>query len=478
MGDRLLEISRNDMARNIIKGLGLPLPLPQPLDRADGPWDDQPLMDYQVAVGHAKKSELGAVLARTLPAAGAWCLVSAGDKVLRDYQEHGDAWGRIPKAVANDGAIEGARINGIVFDATGMSEPADLFPMYEFVHTKMRALARCGRVIMITRPWESIKDPAGAAAARGVEGFTRCVGKEVGKLGATANVVTVEKGAEDRLEPVLRFFLSKRSAYVSGQPINVTADTKAPEAPVNIRPLDGKSALVTGAAQGIGKEIARTLAREGARVICMDLPNSEDLTAQLARDIGGTALHHDITADDAARVITEHVKQHHNKKLDIIVNNAGVTRDKMLKNMDEQRWNMAIEINLRSVIRVTDDLLKLMPADGRIVCLASIAGIAGNVGQANYGASKAGIIALVKTLAPTLAKKGICANAVAPGFIETRMTAAIPFATREAGRRLSSLSQGGLPEDVAEVVCFLSSPQASGINGEVIRICGQNFLGA
>ena len=148
--------------------------------------------------------------------------------------------------------------------------------------------------------------------------------------------------------------------------------------------------------------------------------------------------------------------------------------------MPEERWTTLMEINLSSEERINDALLEggLLAANGRIVCVSSMSGIAGNSGQTNYATSKAGVIGMVEALAPELAARGATINAVAPGFIETKMTAAMPIGPREAGRRMSSLSQGGLPVDVAEAIAWFASPGSTGVNGNTVRVCGQNLLGA
>ncbi len=148
--------------------------------------------------------------------------------------------------------------------------------------------------------------------------------------------------------------------------------------------------------------------------------------------------------------------------------------------MNEQQWQLLMDINIGSIQRINKALLatEMLDQGGRIVGVASISGIAGNLGQSNYAYSKSAVIGMVDSMAAVCAKRGITINAVAPGFIETQMTAAIPFATRQVGRRLSSLSQGGLPQDVAEVVSFYLSPQAAGVNGNTVRVCGQSLMGA
>jgi 3-oxoacyl-[acyl-carrier protein] reductase len=173
------------------------------------------------------------------------------------------------------------------------------------------------------------------------------------------------------------------------------------------------------------------------------------------------------------------VKAHHGG-VDIIVHNAGVTRDKTLANMTQQQWDMVMNINLSSEERINDELIAqgAIRDNGRVICVSSISGIAGNMGQSNYGMSKAGVIGMVQSMTPVLFAKNITINAVAPGFIETQMTAAIPFAIREAGRRMNSMSQGGLPVDVAEAIAWYASPASAGVTGNIVRVCGQSLIGA
>ena len=320
---------------------------------------------------------------------------------------------------------------------------------------------------------------AAAVAARAVEGFVRSVGKEIGKLGATANLLYVERGAEARAAGPLRFFLSAHSAYVDGQPVRITSAPDMPDEIAFTQALKDKVALVTGGARGIGAATARRLAAEGAHVVCLDIPADRETLDATVAEVGGTALPLDITDEEAPRKIADFLKEKFGG-VDIVVHNAGVTRDKTLANMPEHFWDMVLSINLLSILKIDEVLLgeKVMRDHGRIVCLSSIGGIAGNVGQTNYGATKAGLIGYVQAQGPKQAGRGITVNAVAPGFIETRMTAAMPFMIREAGRRMNSLSQGGTPEDVAELITFLSTPGAGGVTGNVVRVCGQSLIGA
>lgn len=277
----------------------------------------------------------------------------------------------------------------------------------------------------------------------------------------------------------MRFLLSAKSAYVDGQVFYVGADDSAPPADWD-KPLDGKVAIVTGAARGIGAVIADVFARDGAKVVAVDVESAADALSKTAARVGGTALTLDVTADDAVDRLTEHLRQHHAGKADILVNNAGITRDKLLANMDDARWDSVVAVNLLAPQRLAQGLVDSGTIDsgGRIIGLSSMAGIAGNRGQTNYAATKAGMIGLTQALAEAYADKQITVNAVAPGFIETKMTEAIPLATREVGRRLNSLFQGGQPVDVAEAIAYFASPASNAVTGNTIRVCGQAILGA
>jgi 3-oxoacyl-[acyl-carrier protein] reductase len=243
--------------------------------------------------------------------------------------------------------------------------------------------------------------------------------------------------------------------------------------------LQGKVAVVTGAARGIGAAIAQVLARDGATVVAVDVPSAGEALASVANRVGGTALQLDVTSADAGRRIAGHAHDRHGG-LDVMVHNAGITRDRLLVNTDRDRWASVLAVNLESQLRIDDVLLgeRGLSDGGRVVSLSSTSGIAGNRGQASYAASKAGVIGMVQARAREVAARGITYNAVAPGFVETVLTARIPLATREVGRRINSLSQGGQPVDVAETVAWFAQPGTAGVTGQVLRVCGQSLLGA
>lgn len=454
MSDYLVRLAQRPAANKLIKTFGLPAP--QTLSRADAPYTERFLEGRRLLFGAAANATTIQKVTATLKATGV-------------EFERNDT----PQPPDDE------CFDGLVFDATGMADPAELKGLYEFFHPVVRKLASNARVVVLTSTPESAETVAGAAAARAVEGFVRSLAKEVGRKGATANLLYVEPGAEKRISGPLRFFLSDYSTFVDGQAVTVTNAGKAPRSIPVTQVLEGKVALVTGGARGIGAATAERLAAEGAHVVCLDIPQeNETLEATVAR-IGGTALPLDITDAQAPQRIVEFLQAEFGG-VDIVIHNAGVTRDKTLGNMPEHYWDMVLSINLQAILAIDAEITahKLMNDHGRIVCLCSIGGIAGNAGQTNYGATKAGLIGFVERRGTGARGRGICVNAVAPGFIETRMTAEMPFTLREAGRRLSSLSQGGQPRDVAELITFLSTPGAAGVSGNVIRVCGQSLIGA
>src|SRR5690606_27880225 len=195
------------------------------------------------------------------------------------------------------------------------------------------------------------------------------------------------------------FLLSGRSAFVDGQLVHV--DSGAGELPADWeRPLDGKVAVVTGAARGIGAAIARTLSRDGARVVVVDVPAAGDALARVANEVRGTALQLDITADDATERIVQHVRERYGR-LDVVVHNAGITRDKLLANMTPDRWDPVVAVNVVAPLRINAGLMAsdVLGESPRVVCLASTSGIAGNRGQTNYAAAKAGVIGMLRASA-------------------------------------------------------------------------------
>jgi len=448
MTDRYSKFARSGFGRQIVSRLGLPNPAPLRRYR-----EGEPALTGPVLVGAAEGGRLTDVVHAVLK--------SAAIEVLTE-------------PVGGDN-----RYGGLVFDASGISDPTQLRRLHEFFQPTIRAVGSSGRIVVLGTPPESLEDQRAAVAQRALEGFTRSVGKEL-RRGATVQLVYVAPGAEQSVESTLRFLLSAKSAYVDAQVIRIgTHGTDTAEPEDWDRPLAGKVALVTGASRGIGASIADVLARDGAHVAALDIPAQGAELSDVANRVRGTAFQLDITAADAPAQLVKHLTERHGG-VDIVVHNAGITRDKTLAKMKESAWDAVLAVNLASQLAANDALLEAdaLKPGAKIIGVSSIAGIAGNVGQTNYATSKAGVIGMVNAYAPVLAERGATINAVAPGFIETKMTAAVPLFIREAGRRMNSMSQGGLPVDVAETIAWYASPGSGAVNGNVVRVCGQSLLGA
>lgn len=447
MSDRYQDLAHNPIGKFLVKNLGLPNP--PYLERYEG----GPLVDGTVLTGTAKAGTVSKAITAALKA----------DKI--------EATG-VP--------AQGKRYKGLVFDATGISDAAGLVALQEFFTPVLRQLQGCGRVVVVGSVPEDAATEGARVAQRALEGFTRSLAKEVG-AGSTANLVYLAKGAEKSIASTLGFLLSAKSAYVSGQVVRIgsTGITKVTEPTDLQKPLAGKVALVTGASRGLGEADMRTLARDGATVIGLDVPPLEGDLKALAEELGGGYIVGDITSPDAPATIAAYVKENYGA-VDVVVHNAGITRDKRLRNMKAENWQLVVDISVGAPQRITDELLAqgLVNTGGTIIGIASIAGIAGNNGQTNYASAKAGVIGWIQSLAERVAADGITANVVAPGFMETEMVKTIPLGIREAGRRMNSMSQGGLPVDVAEAIAWFANPGSGAVSGNVLGVNGQMLLGA
>ncbi|MCA0144938.1 3-oxoacyl-ACP reductase [Blastococcus sp. LR1] len=451
MADWYTNFANSGFGTTLTKQLGLPRPAV--LRRYE---PGEPLLPGPVVIGSAGQGRLRDTVAAVLKDAGA----------------------TVVSPVAADGSTDGEKFGAVVLDATGLTSPGDLVSAHDFLAPAIKRLRASGRVLILADPPQTADSPAQAAARQAIDGLVRSIGKEL-LNGSTANAVFVPEGAEASVASPLKFFLSGRSAYVDGQLLTLEP-AEVPNGEDAAKPLAGKVAVVTGAARGIGAAIAEVLARDGAHVVAVDIPVAGDSLAKVANEIGGTALQLDITADDAPQRLIEHLRERHGG-VDVIVHNAGITRDKLLVNMDAARWNSVMAVNLQAQLDITQALLDdgdILKPGARIVCVSSQSGIAGNRGQTNYAASKAGVIGMVRAWAPEFAERDATINAVAPGFIITEMTAKMPVGTREVGSRINSLQQGGLPVDVAETIAWLSQPGSAGVNGQTVRVCGQSMLGA
>jgi 3-oxoacyl-[acyl-carrier protein] reductase len=468
VADRYQQLVNSPLGRVISKQAGLPAPVP--LERFQA---GQPVVCGPVLLGAAPGSRLVGAVASVLASVGAQTSTPVQEELRRAAADAG-----LSARIFNPETATEDTFKALVFDATGIGSSGELREAWAFFHPTIRRVRTSGRVIVLAGTPEHCSEPGQAIAQRALEGLTRSMGKEV-RRGATAQILYVAPGAEQQLESTLRFFLSPRSAYVSGQAVRIGPAGPPPPQLDWERPLAGRVALVTGAARGIGEAIAQVLARDGAHVVAVDVPGQAAQLAAVAERMGGSWLEADITDDGAPAGIASHLHEHHGG-VDAVIHNAGITRDRTLGRMDERTWQQVIDVNLTAPQRIDAELFsrQVVREDGRVVCVSSISGIAGNAGQTNYATSKAGIIGMVQAWADRTGQRGVTINAVAPGFIETQMTAAMPLFTREAGRRMNSLAQGGLPVDVAETVVWLASPASGGVNGNVVRVCGQSLIGA
>jgi 3-oxoacyl-[acyl-carrier protein] reductase len=465
MSDRYAQLVNSPVGSIVARRVGLPLP--PTLERHHA---GDPVVRGRVLLGAAPGGRLAGAIAETLAGAGAEAASTLVEPLRAAVADAG-----LDATIFNPEAPGEQRFKGLVFDATGINDSTELALMHAFFYPAVSRLERCARLIVLGTPPAECPSPRAATAQRAIEGFTRSLGKEVGGRGATVQLVYVSPGGEGAISSTLRFLLSPRSAYVSGQVVHVGAGDPPAEIDWE-QPLAGKIALVTGASRGIGAAIATKLAEDGAKIVGLDIPALGAELSTLMGRLGGDSLELDITSPEAPTTIAEHFSD----GLDIAVHNAGVTLDRTLAKMPAERWSKLMEINLSSIERIDDALLEagVLRKNGRIICVSSMSGIAGNAGQTNYATSKAGVIGMVEALAAPLAKHGLTINAVAPGFIETQMTAKMPIPIREAGRRMSSLSQGGLPVDVAETIAWFAHPASTAVNGNIVRVCGQNLLGA
>lgn len=241
--------------------------------------------------------------------------------------------------------------------------------------------------------------------------------------------------------------------------------------------LEGKTALITGAARGIGKALALKFASEGANVAFTDLVIDENGKATeteiAAFGVKAKGYASDASNYDQTKEVVEQVKADFGR-IDILVNNAGITMDGLMMRMTEKQWDRVININLKSAFNFINAVLPIMlrQRSGSIINMASVVGVHGNAGQSNYAASKAGLIALAKSIAQEVGSRGIRANAIAPGFIETAMTAALPEDIRAEWTKKIPLRRGGQVEDIANVATFLASDMSSYVTGQVIQVDG------
>ena len=446
MSDIFLSISRNTLARKVVKQTGLPIPLPQVLKRERAPWIHETLTGRTIAIGGIDGEGFFAPISGALQDAGA-----------KTSGEH-------------------TQLDGFVFDASSLVTPSSLKHLYDFSHHRIGMLKPCSHVLIVTRATTKDMLPLEIATQEALAGFVRSLGKELGGRGITVNLLAASDGID--FGGVVRFFLSHHGSFVTGQVLTATGNKLATARFEKL--LDGRTILVTGAAQGIGAAIARRVAAEGAKVLLLDRPQEMTALEAMAREVHGAMIPIDLLKDDALNQTIKKLREL--APIHGVVHNAGITRDRTLFKMKSENWDDVIALNLSIPTLMTEMMMDkehdfICSKDASFVYLSSGGGIAGNPGQTNYATTKAGLISYARSLAES-GKCGMARfNCVAPGFIETRMTQAMPLAVREVARRFNSLKQAGEPDDVAQAVMFLLSDASACVNGETLRICGQNFIG-
>ncbi|MHC4392075.1 MAG: SDR family oxidoreductase, partial [Planctomycetota bacterium] len=363
---------------------------------------------------------------------------------------------------------------------------ASLDPLYAVGQAAARALPRGSRILYVMPPQGT--HAAATIAQSSVEGFARALGKELGKQGTTVHVLRPGQGAPRGFAKVAAFLGGPRSSFLHLLSLDVDQDVRAQPVAVPVpgtgakkRALEGKVALITGAGRGIGAAVAEALAREGADIAINDLPSAERSASRVLarlRKLGVRAafLPFDVATKEGVTELRAAIGAEFGR-LDILVNNAGITRDKTLKRMKRELWDLGVKVNLGSQLRVTEAVEDLLQPGGAVVNLSSVMGIAGNFGQTNYSAAKAGVIGFTKVLAERLGQRGVTVNALAPGYIKTRLTHQMPLLNREMAKQLTALLQPGEAEDIADIITFLASPDGASVHGQVIRVDGGMAIG-
>ena len=436
---------QNATLRQLLKTLNIPIPIPPILKRNLSAYSDNELSAKKVAVTGKENEFL--------------------------HQLQNEFHHQVDNATIYDAVLD-----GLVVSCVGMQTIEDLEDLFTTIKNTVTKIAANGRVVIISR-----MDDASSCTyttQKSIDGFSRALSKEIGgKKGVTVNQLKITNNNILPFETANAafFFLSDKSSFITGQVVELNNSfSTAFTSPVKL--LQDKIAIVTGGARGIGAATAKVLHREGAKVIIVDVPFAKEDAEKLAQELNGDVILEDITDAKATTDIQQYILNNY-KSLDILVNNAGITRDKTIAKMSIDQWRGVLNVNLKAMINLTEIFIqKGFNEHAKVVGLSSISGIAGNVGQTNYSLTKAGVIGYMQAVAAR--NNTIFANAVAPGFIETKMTENLPFFVKEGGRRLSTLKQGGLPEDVAELIGFLSSPLSDGINGQCLRVCGGSMIGA
>ncbi len=370
-------------------------------------------------------------------------------------------------------------IKAILVDTRSFKSLTDLNKMYLDLNKCVGKLEDEGRILLISNTSTTKQNtPIEAAVQSSLIGFIKSLGKELGRKGSTVNLLQLENQAHAAsIQLCLEYFLSSKACYVSGQTLEIHSAKKLNKPAKIHKPYQKQTVLITGACGSIGQKVAETLSQRGATVLLVDLPSNNTPLKRLAQKTKGIALTVDLTKPNATGLIAETIQQELGQ-LNILIHSAGITKDRLFKNMPPTQWTEVIHVNLTAPITITDTLLSknLIAKSGRVILISSIVGLSGNAGQTQYSASKAGLIGYMQALKTSTQKKQITINTIAPGFITSPMVKNIPAITREAAKRSNAFAQPGLPEDVAEAAALFAHPNAKGLNGRVLRVCGLAYI--
>ena len=501
--------------KQLLKALPLPIAQPVVLVRGKGPITDTELKG-RLAIITSLQDELDVAIATRLWSEGASvCILDRKPnpthlRVLERPGVAGATLSTIPTDLGNGESVSDAMASTRAaddrsprmiihrFDVEAVANVKDapaaieaaLDQLYTIGHAAANSLPFNSRVIFVlpSPSRAQCHNPSVQVARAAIQGFMRSLSKELGRKGTTVHVLDENGATPDEVAGVVAYFAGPRSAYLDAVALTLTGSgggvptAYQPGVGAERETLAGKVAVVTGGGRGIGAAICEQLAREGAAVMVNDLAQGESAAARVLarlRDQGHKVAFcaADVATPEGAQKLADATKAAFGHA-DIIVNNAGITRDRTIKKMDFERWQLAVRVNLIAQLYVTEALLPIMRDGGRIVNLSSVAGIAGNFGQTNYSAAKAGVVGFTANAAERLRERNIAVNAMAPGFIRTRLTDRMPFINREMAKQLTALIQAGEPSDMADVVVFLAGPDGGAVNGCVIRADGGMAVGA
>lgn len=449
-----------------------PVATPTPLDREKGPRTRLPLEGRRVAFHTSGPGAVAREVFACLCRLGATVGVAA--ELHDEFQQVASGFEDAGGTFVIDWESE-EPLHAVVVDAMSFERPEDLDTLRQVFRPSVMSLQASGRCLVVAGRPEDATTASRAATWYALDGFIRSLSGEMGPQGITANIVRVAPGAEGNLMGPLRFLLSPRAAYITAQTLRVE-QTQAPGEDDFESPLRGKKAIVTGASGGMGSITAKLFAREGAEVVCMDLPGAKKLH-KVAEAVNGRAVELDLTTPEAPQAFAEIARELGG--VDIVAHLAGTLGDKMLVNMDAETWSRPVGVNLAAPVRVTERLIDegLIRDGGRILCVSSVSGIAGGPTMTAYATSKSGVHGFVQYASKQLGERGVTVNAVAPGYTLTPFNVRMPQWMKDMFSRLNDLSQPGMPEDIANALLFLALPESRGINGHVLRVCGGSILG-